>query len=118
MTRILLVDDDSDLRDVLSILLESIGFEVVIASSGQEALLKFDAAKIDIVLTDVKMPGMDGIELCKRLKAIALDLNLYFMSGFSSLTTETARNLGARGVFSKPFEVESFIATIKSSTSF
>ena len=112
MPKILLVDDDPDLRDVLCILLESNGFEVQVAASGQEALTLFDASKIDIVLTDVKMPGMDGIELCKRLKAIAPDLNIYFMSGFSSLTADTARALGANGVFAKPFEVVEFISTL------
>jgi len=65
---ILVVDDEEDIREVLQISLSDIGYEVLSAENGEEALDLFKAANPPVVLTDIKMPGMDGIELLRKIK--------------------------------------------------
>lgn len=66
---ILLVDDEEDIREVLAITLSDMGYEVLEAENGRAALELFRKKKPMIVLTDIKMPGMDGIDLLKKIKA-------------------------------------------------
>ena len=68
MTKVLVVDDERKRRRVLQILLERMGIESVGAESGEEALEHFQAEKFDLVLTDLKMPGMTGLELLARVR--------------------------------------------------
>jgi len=66
--KILLVDDEEDIRDILSISLSDLGYDVTTAASGEEALRHFRSTKPPIVLTDIRMPGVDGIELLRTIK--------------------------------------------------
>ncbi|MEI7816714.1 MAG: response regulator, partial [Desulfuromonadales bacterium] len=66
--RILVVDDELSMREFLSILLEREGYEVSITGSAEEALRMMDASLYDLVLSDVNMPGLSGIELLSRIK--------------------------------------------------
>jgi len=68
---ILVVDDEEDIRDVLDISLSDIGYEVFTAENGEEALNIVGKEMPSIVLTDIKMPGMDGIELLQKIKTCA-----------------------------------------------
>ncbi len=65
---ILVVDDEEDIRDVLEIALKDIGYTVFLAENGEKAFEIFKSERPDIVITDIKMPVMDGIELLKRIK--------------------------------------------------
>jgi CheY-like chemotaxis protein len=67
---ILLVDDEAGIRKVLNIALSDMGYRVITAQNGKEALRKFEDKKPPIVLTDIKMPEMDGIELLRRVNRI------------------------------------------------
>jgi two-component system NtrC family sensor kinase len=71
---VLVVDDEPDIRDTLAEILEHDGFLVDIASSGQEALERIATADYDAVLSDIRMPGMNGMELFRRLKDTGSDL--------------------------------------------
>ncbi len=66
--KILLVDDEPDIQQILSARLENAGYQVVSAENGEEALLLAEKENPDVVLLDVMMPGMDGFEVCERLK--------------------------------------------------
>jgi sigma-B regulation protein RsbU (phosphoserine phosphatase) len=66
---ILIADDEYAALEVLELLLRSEGYDVVTASNGEEALTQIDSRAVDLVLTDYKMPGMDGLELCMRLQS-------------------------------------------------
>ena len=70
-TRILVVDDDADLLDVVSYVLQRRQFEVLTASNGVEALEVFQRERPDLVILDVNMPGLDGFEVCRRIRAQA-----------------------------------------------
>jgi signal transduction histidine kinase len=82
---ILLVDDEEGIRKVLGISLQDAGYEVLTAASGEEALNVFRTQKPTFVLTDIKMPGMDGIELLRRIKQESADTEVIMLTGHGDL---------------------------------
>lgn len=84
--QILLVDDEEGIRKVLGISLADCGYEVITASNGEEALEVWRAERPQIVLTDIKMPVMDGIELLKRIKQESPDTEVIMLTGHGDLT--------------------------------
>ena len=103
-TRILIVDDDDALRDSLQLVLSSEGFEVVSARDGQEALGLLASSAPEIVLCDLRMPGMDGMELIPLLVRRLPDSTLIMMSAYG--TEELAIEAMQRGAYdylAKPF---------------
>lgn len=84
-TKILLVDDEEGIRKVLGITLTDIGYEVLSAKNGEEALKLFRKAEPPIVLTDIKMPGIDGVELLKKIKEEAPNTEVIMITGHGDM---------------------------------
>jgi signal transduction histidine kinase len=82
---ILLVDDEEGIRNVLNITLTHAGFRVVLASDGDQGLAVFKALKPDIVITDIKMPGIDGIELLREIKQISPETEVIMITGHGDM---------------------------------
>jgi len=103
---ILLVDDEEDIREVLSIALMDLGYEVSLAENGQKALELFEKTPFEIVLTDIKMPGMDGIELLKRIKKNFPETEIIMITGHGDmdLAIESFRNEAVEFI-TKPVDV-------------
>ncbi|MFA4889875.1 MAG: response regulator, partial [Candidatus Omnitrophota bacterium] len=95
--KILLVDDEANIRTSLADILEKLGYEVIQAANGQEALEKVDKEKPDLVLVDTKMPDMDGIEVCRQIKNIeGLNTKVIIYTGYIDAVDVTrARLAGA-----------------------
>ena len=113
--RILIVDDSESIREVVSFTLENAGHEVLKGVDGQDALKFLDGQPIDLVITDLHMPNMDGIELIKQIRA---NENYKFVP-ILFLTTESqaskkmeAKDAGATGWIVKPFVPEKLLAAI------
>jgi two-component system, OmpR family, response regulator len=81
--RVLLVEDDDDNRELMAEVLAASGFEVVSASSGQEGLKSLAEHSVDVVVTDVGMPGMGGLELAKASKQIAPSVPVVIVTGWA-----------------------------------
>lgn len=117
MTRILLVDDDKDVRDVLHSILLSSGYDVVAVGNGEEAVQNFRGSQFDIVITDIIMPVKDGLETISEILEIRPDTKIIAMSGGGRQGNvdflETARALGASLTFNKPFNLRELIGGIE-----
>lgn len=109
--RILVVDDDNDVRGVAAQMIEEIGYQVVAAASGTEALTEFGRASFDLVLTDVVMPGMSGVDLARRIRAVAPAMPLLFASGYADVAT-FGDELAAETVLKKPYRIGEVAARI------
>jgi two-component system response regulator PilR (NtrC family) len=106
-TRILIVDDELSMREFLSILLEREGYEVAVAGSAEEALRQIDASLFDLVISDVQMPGLNGIELLARIKEVTPETAVLMVTAFSTAEQAVeAMKLGAYDYISKPFKNE------------
>ncbi|MDB4970266.1 MAG: two component, sigma54 specific, transcriptional regulator, Fis family [Myxococcales bacterium] len=113
LARILAVDDSADLRELYELALELAGYSVVLASDGQQALELARALRPDVIITDVSMPGMDGLELLTRLRSdLAPPLPpIVVCSGFD-MAESTAMRLGAFRFLRKPLETAELLAVV------
>ena len=110
-TRILLVDDETGILDTLRILLRSNGYDVVSAVSGREAVDVLPEASPDIVLTDIRMPGMTGLEVMAKAREVDPEIAVILMTAQASLQTAVrAVNEGAYYYLQKPFANEELLA--------
>ena len=105
--RILVVDDEEGVKDLLCIMLRRCGYETEGALSGEEALEKFRSKPADVVLLDVRLPGLVGIELLRALKETDPQVLVIVMTAFSTWSTAVeAMRLGAYNYIKKPFDNE------------
>jgi two-component system response regulator PilR (NtrC family) len=112
--KILVVDDELSMREFLSILLEREGYAVSVAGSAEEALRMLEAALFDLVLSDVNMPGLSGIELLGRIKEKSPETAVLMLTAFSAAEQAVeAMKLGAYDYVCKPFKNEELKQLIK-----
>ncbi len=105
--RILLVDDEETIRFVLRETLISEGYNVDIAADAFQALEHFKLASYDLIITDIKMKGMNGIQLIREIKRSDLDLKIIIITAYGSLeTVKEAAKLGVVEMISKPFKIQ------------
>jgi DNA-binding response OmpR family regulator len=113
MARVLLIDDDPALLDVLSLAFEEAGYEVVTASDGRAGLASIDARRPDAIVSDVNMPGVDGFQLCRTLRARNDLVPLVLLTSRDSEIDETlGLELGADDYVAKPFRTRSLLARV------
>ncbi len=106
-TRILIVDDELSMRDFLAILLEREGYQTDQAASAEAALIMLDSASYDLIISDVSMPGLDGLALLQKVKRISPETAVLLVTAFStSEQAVEAMKLGAYDYIAKPFKVE------------
>jgi two-component system response regulator PilR (NtrC family) len=107
MSKILVVDDELSMRDFLSIMLKKEGHEVVVAENGGSALKVIQAEIFDLLITDIKMPGVDGMEVLKSVKEVSPETVVIMITAFASTGTAVeAMKLGAYDYITKPFKVD------------
>ena len=111
--RILVVDDEPSMRTTLSILLKREGYGVSLAESGAEALPMLAPGEYDMILTDLKMEGMDGIELLRHIKAVDPQAEVLIFTAYGTIATAVeAMRLGAYDYIGKPFDEEELLLKI------
>jgi DNA-binding response OmpR family regulator len=113
--RVLLVDDDARLVHIVSLYLQVQQFEVLTAESGEAAMRVFAAGLPDLVILDIMMPGLDGISLCRQIRALPGGAGLpviVFTALSDSADLEAARAAGADRVITKPFNLTGLGAAV------
>ncbi len=112
----LVVDDSASMRQLLSFAIKDAGYDVLVAENGKDALTKLGGAKVDMVITDLNMPEMDGIEFIKQLRG----MTDYRFAPIVMLTTESqeekkqeGRRAGASGWIVKPFSPEQLLNVVR-----
>jgi DNA-binding response OmpR family regulator len=113
MPRVLLIDDDKRLHELLMTYLEQNGFTVVGAPDGQRGLAELEAAPFDVVLLDVMMPGMDGLEVCRRIRAKSRVPILMLTAKGDETDRVVGLELGADDYIAKPFGPRELVARLR-----
>ncbi|MCK5307743.1 MAG: sigma-54-dependent Fis family transcriptional regulator, partial [Zetaproteobacteria bacterium] len=113
MKSVMVVDDERDIRTSLEGVLRDEGFQVSLAQDGEEALKRLEGAVVDIVLLDIWMPGMDGLEVLGKMKERDRDLPVIMISGHGTIETAVkATKLGAYDFIEKPLSLDKVILII------
>ena len=117
MAHILVIDDDEEICRMLQELLSSEGHEVDIANGGQEGIDHYRRLPSDLVITDIYMPKMNGIELIQNIRQLDSKINIVAMSGdfrnHNHNSLEWAKAMGALEIIEKPFDHQDFVSKVQ-----
>lgn len=111
--KILVVDDDTNICELLRLYLTKEGYQVTVANDGEEGLEKFNAVKPDMVLLDVMMPRMDGLEVCRRIRKAGNTPVMMLTAKGETFDKVLGLELGADDYVVKPFDAKEIVARIK-----
>ncbi len=112
MYRILLAEDDTVMREYLTRALERAGYLVSAVDRGTAALPLIESETFDLLLTDIVMPEMDGIELAQRAGEIAPEMRVMFITGFAAVTLKAGKAMPQARVLSKPFHLRELVLEV------
>ncbi len=111
---ILIIDDEEILTKTFTKLLERQGYEVYTAKKGQDALCMVEAENFDLVICDMRMPGLNGVETIRQLRMLKPNIPVIFVTGFVDEKLEKeAQTLGPIGYLHKPFDSEALLNLLK-----
>lgn len=112
MIRILLAEDDQVMREYLTRALERSGYAVTAVDRGTEALPLLQSEHFDLLLTDIVMPEMDGIELAQKAGEVRPELKIMFITGFAAVTLKAGKAVPNARVLSKPFHLRDLVLEV------
>jgi two-component system cell cycle response regulator CpdR len=112
MIRILLAEDDNSMREYLARALERVGYAVTSVDRGTAALALIETSTFDLLLTDIVMPEMDGIELAQRAATLAPNMRVMFITGFAAVALRSGAIQPQAKVLSKPFHLRDLVAEV------
>jgi len=113
MIRILLAEDDQAMRTYLSRALQNAGYDVSAVDRGTEALELLKRESFDLLLSDIVMPEMDGIELAQRCNEVSPGTKVMFITGFAAVTLRASREAPQARVLSKPFHLRDLVLEVQ-----
>ncbi len=114
MKRIFLLDDDELILESFEMIFSDLGFEVVTCSEGAVGVERAAASDFDLVLSDIRMPGINGAEAVKAILARKPDARIFVLTAYpGDLLVQAALKAGARGVMKKPFEIAKILDLLK-----
>ncbi|WP_281422951.1 cell cycle two-component system response regulator CpdR [Sphingomonas colocasiae] len=112
MIRILLAEDDDVMRQYLTRALEKSGYAVTAVDRGTAAVPLLESESFELLLTDIVMPEMDGIELAQRASVLAPEMRVMFITGFAAVTLKAGKTVPQAKVLSKPFHLRDLVLEI------
>ena len=113
MIRILLAEDEEAMRTYLARALQNAGYDVVAVDRGTAALPHLQGGEFDLLLSDIVMPEMDGIELAQRCAEISPRTKVMFITGFAAVTLKASREAPQAKVLSKPFHLKDLVMEVE-----
>ena len=113
MVRILLAEDDQSMREYLQRALQRVGYEVEAVGCGTEAVPLLQPGRFDLLLTDIVMPEMDGIELAQKASAIDPAIRVMFITGFAAVALQGGRTAPEAKLLSKPFHLKDLVMEVE-----
>ncbi len=113
MTRILLAEDGQAMREYLARALERSGYDVVSVDRGTEAAPLLEREHFDLLLTDIVMPEMDGIELARHCSKVSPRTEVMFITGFSGVALRAGQSMPQAKVLSKPFHLKDLVLEVE-----
>lgn len=114
---ILIVDDDEDIRTALVEAVKNWGFAVSEAKDGEQAILKLMSEHFDIVISDLMMPGLDGLTLLQKTKELDKEILVIIITGYATIETAVkAINAGAYDYIAKPFSLDELMVVIRNAS--
>jgi CheY-like chemotaxis protein len=115
MARVLIVDDDEMDRLLLRKILGSGGHELFFAKNGEEGLKAYLRSGVDVVVSDIEMPGSDGFELIESISALGMGTRIVVVSGKGAALLSTAKAMGAHVTLAKPVDPQVLLAAVEGS---
>ncbi|WP_184018541.1 cell cycle two-component system response regulator CpdR [Sphingobium boeckii] len=109
MIRVLLAEDDAVMREYLARALEKAGYDVRSVDRGTAAIPLLESERFDLLLTDIVMPEMDGIELAQKAAVMAPEMQVMFITGFAAVTLKAGEAMPQAKVLSKPFHLRDLV---------
>lgn len=113
MTRILLAEDERAMREYLARALERSGYDVVSVDRGTEAVPLLEQEHFDLLLTDIVMPEMDGIELARHCSKVSPETEVMFITGFSGVALRAGKSMPGAKILSKPFHLKDLVLEVE-----
>ena len=112
--KILIVDDDKGMLDTLTDVLAASGYQATVAASGRAAIAKVEADSFDLILMDIQMPGLNGVEALRALRLLDPNVSIIMMTAYTrdELVAESERTTG-HGVLSKPLDLYQLLPLVK-----
>lgn len=112
--RILVVDDEAPIRDLCARVLSRNGFEVTLASTGEDAVSRLQAAPYDLVISDIRMPGISGIDVLTTAKTLYPTIPVILITGFgTSEVADRATQGGVNRILTKPFDALELLGMVR-----
>jgi CheY-like chemotaxis protein len=112
---LLAIDDQSVILDLIAAMGQSLGYEVQTASTGEEGLKLAEAGRFDVILTDLALPGISGLEVARRISRVQPNVPIILVTGWATeMGAEERRRAGIREVLYKPFRIEQLTALVQS----
>ena len=110
---ILCVDDEADILELFRDEFLELGYKVLEASNGVDAFKVFQGNEVDCIVSDIRMPGGDGVSLVRNVKESGSTVPMFLVTGFSDYTAEDLSGLGVSAVIFKPFDLEEVVEMVK-----
>jgi DNA-binding response OmpR family regulator len=115
MSKILIIEDDRDIADLIAIHMNDNGHEASMVHDGREGLIKSIENEYDLIILDLKLPGMDGLEICKKLRQEKIDTPIIMLTSKSEeIDKVLGLEIGADDYMTKPFSIRELVARVKS----